>query len=173
MKGYRENITLCIETSKMMKQWMLCCSFVFDCFTCRIQIFFNGGQISYKAKAKRCFTELILYFILIKIFIFFTFVICLCLYKYIGFLGYGSQFINHTLQISGLFAHYCESSFPSKFVISQYCYNSCATFGSLSMSCEVYKRIYKFSSLINPFQFVIPFNNKILTLISMRTYVSQ
>ena len=94
-----------------------------------------------------------------KNFIFFTFVICLCLYKYIGFLGYDSQFINHTLQISGLFAHYCESSFPSKFVISQYCYNSCATFGSLSMSCEVYKRIYKFSGLINPFQFAIPFNN--------------
>ena len=103
---------------------------------------------------------------------FFTFVICLCLYKYIGFLGYDSQFINHTLQISGLFAHYCESSFPSKFVISQYCYNSCATFGSLSMSCEVYKRIYKFSSLINPFQFVIPFNNKILTLTPIETYVS-
>ena len=97
----------------------------------------------------------------------------LCLYKYIGFLGYDSQFINHILQISGLFAHYCESSFPSKFVISQYCYNSCATFGSLSMSCEVYKRIYKFSSLINPFQFVIPFNNKILTLILMGKYISQ
>ena len=98
--------------------------------------------------------------------------LCLCLYKYIGFLGYDSQFINHTLQISGLFAHYCESSFPSKFVISQYCYNSCATFGSLSMSCEVYKRIYKFSSLINPFQFVIPLNNKILTLIPIETYVT-